>query len=326
MKKNIFWFLAGAITVFIIFISFIVFNNLKKENLPDSQQLANAYTELDRVLYIRAVSRFKNGDVKNSLEDMKTRESIRKLIHSKNEPYLKDKDEAVDCLTRLNDLNEKIKQNPNNYKLYYERANLKNKPTVSMFENDEQSFCSDFKSAVKDYSKVIELKPDLKEAYEKRADAIGMSINGISYNTSEKDKFDKLLKEKFHQMISDYEKAIELNGTSTQIGLKLAGVYFSDGQYEKALKTYDKYPQGDDFGYVHYYGKALCYYELKNYKKVIENLDLFIEYNPKLCKKITGKCLPSRNGEKTYYHLRAKANWKLHKYSEWFKDIKKGRF
>ena len=64
---------------------------------------------------------------------MKTRESIRKLIHSKNEPYLKDKDEAVDCLTRLNDLNEKIKQNPNNYKLYYERANLKNKPTVSMF-------------------------------------------------------------------------------------------------------------------------------------------------------------------------------------------------
>ena len=126
---------------------------------------------------------------------MKTRESIRKLIHSKNEPYLKDKDEAVDCLTRLNDLNEKIKQNPNNYKLYYERANLKNKPTVSMFENDEQSFCSDFKSAVKDYSKVIELKPDLKEAYEKRADAIGMSINGISYNTSEKDKFDKLLKE-----------------------------------------------------------------------------------------------------------------------------------
>ena len=318
MKKNIFWFLAGAITIFIIFISFIVFNNLKKENLPDSQQLANAYTELDRVLYIRAVNRFKNGDIKNSLEDMKTRESIRKLIHSKNEPYLKDKDEAVDCLNRLNVLNEKIKQNPNNYKLYYERANLQNKPTISIFEDDEQSFCSDFKSAVKDYSKVIELKPDMKEAYEKRADAIGMSINGISYKTSEKDKF--------HQMISDYEKAIELNGTSTQIGLKLAGVYFSDGQYEKALKTYDKYPQGDDFGYVHYYGKALCYYELKNYKKVIENLDLFIEYNPKLCKKITGKCLPSRNGEKTYYHLRAKANWKLHKYSEWFKDIKKGRF
>ena len=206
MKKNIFWFLAGAITVFIIFISFIVFNNLKKENLPDSQQLANAYTELDRVLYIRAVSRFKNGDVKNSLEDMKTRESIRKLIHSKNEPYLKDKDEAVDCLTRLNDLNEKIKQNPNNYKLYYERANLKNKPTVSMFENDEQSFCSDFKSAIKDYSKVIELKPDLKEAYEKRADAIGMSINGISYNTSEKDKFDKLILDVTIQILSDQDQ------------------------------------------------------------------------------------------------------------------------
>lgn len=183
---------------------------------------------------------------------------------------------------------------------------------------DKQSFCSDFKSAVKDYSKVIELKPDLKEAYEKRADATGMIINSISYKPFEK--------EKFYQMISDYEKAIELTGNSKQIGHKLAGVYFSDGQYEKAIKTFEKYPQENEFGYSHYYGKALCYYELKNYEKVIENLDLFIEHNPKLCKQISENCLPSPGGEKAYYHLRAGANWKLHKYSEWFKDIKKGRF
>ena len=44
---------------------------------------------------------------------------------------------------------------------------------------DKQSFCSDFKSAVKDYSKVIELKPDLKEAYEKRADATASALLGI---------------------------------------------------------------------------------------------------------------------------------------------------
>ena len=79
---------------------------------------------------------------------------------------------------------------------------------------DKQSFCSDFKSAVKDYSKVIELKPDLKEAYEKRADATGMIINSISYKPFEK--------EKFYQVISDYEKAIEFKrankGENKKIG------------------------------------------------------------------------------------------------------------
>ncbi len=50
MQKNIFWFLSGAVTIFIILISFTVFNNTKKENLSDTYQIANAYSELDRVL------------------------------------------------------------------------------------------------------------------------------------------------------------------------------------------------------------------------------------------------------------------------------------
>ena len=50
MQKNIFWFLAGWITICIILISFTVFNNTKKENLSDTHQIANAYSELDRVL------------------------------------------------------------------------------------------------------------------------------------------------------------------------------------------------------------------------------------------------------------------------------------
>lgn len=323
MKKNIFWFLAGAFFTFIVLISFAAFNNLKKENLSLTEQLANAYSDLDRVLFIRADERFDNGDVDGSLEDMKAREIIRKTIHSKNKRYQTKDDEAVNCLTKLTNLNEKIKKNPDDYKLYYERANLQNKPKISMFEEDVQSFCSDYISVIADYSKVIELKPDLKEVYEKRADATGMSMNGISYKSSEKDKYDKLFKENFQQMISDYEKAIELNGASNQIGLKLAGVYFSNKQYEKALETFEKYPQEKEFGYSHYYGKALCYFELKDYEKVIENLDLFLEHNPKLCKEISETCLPTAEGEKAYYLLKAKANLKLHRYKDWFKDIKK---
>lgn len=324
-NKNILYFIAGMLLAFIISLTLTAYQNMRKNNLPDIEQVAYAYSELDRTLYIKADNAFKQKNYTSALDDMKTREIIRKAIHHKNKRYQDKQDEAVVCLTNLVNLNEKINKNPNDYKLYYERANLQNKPKISMFEEDEQSFCSDFKSAIKDYSKALELKPDLKEAYEKRADAAGMSMNGISYKSSEKDKFDKLLKEKFYQMIADYEKAIELNGASKQIGLKLAGVYFSDGQYEKALKTFEKYPQEDEFSYSHYYGKALCYYELKDYEKVIENLDVFIEHNPKLCKQISEKCLPSLEGKKAYYRLRAGANWKLHKYSEWFKDIKKGK-
>lgn len=326
MKKNIFWFLTGAVVTFFICISIVAFNNYKKENLSEIEKISYAYADLDRALYIRADNRFINGDVSGSFEDMKARETIRNVIHSKNKLYAPQDDEAVDCLTKLVDLNEKIKNNPNDYKLYYERANLQNKPKFSLYEDDEQSFCSDLKSAVKDYSKVIELKPDFKEVYERRADATGMSMNHIRYKSSEKDKYHKLIKENYHQMISDYEKAIELNGASRQICLKLAVAYFNDGQYEKTLETYEKYPQEKEFGYSHLFGKAVCYYELKDYEKVLENLDLFIEYNPEFCIQISGDCLPSPNGKKAYYRLRADANWKLHRYKDWLNDKKKAGF
>lgn len=55
-----------------------------------------------------------------------------------------------------------------------------------------------------------------------------MIINSISYKPFEK--------EKFYQVISDYEKAIELTGNSKQIGHKLAGVYFSDEHTKKPSK------------------------------------------------------------------------------------------
>lgn len=317
MKKNLVWFLTGAIVTLIIFVSFVAFNNREKENLPEIQQIAYAYADLDRALFIRADNRFNNGDIEGSLEDMKTREIIRNVIHSGNKLYTPDDDEAIDCLTKLVDLNEKIKKNPNDYKLYYERALLQDKPKVSMLEG-QHSFCSDPKSAINDFSKVIELNPDFKEVYEKRADATGMSMNGNSYKSS--------FKENFRQMISDYEKAIELNAATEQIGRKLAVAYFNMGQFQKTLETYEKYPQEKEFGYSHLFGKAVCYYELKNYEKVIENLDLFIEYNPKLCKQISGNCLPSPDSKKAYYRLRADANWELHRYKDWFNDMIKAVF
>lgn len=320
MKKNILCFFAGAVITFVILVSFTAFNNYKKENLPDVQQIANAYSELDMALFIRADKRFNYGDFKGSLEDMKTRETIRKVIHSKNELYLKQEDEAVDCLTKLVELNEKIKKNPNDYKLYYERANLRNKPKISLFDDDEQSFCSDPKSAISDFSKVIELKPDFKYVYERRADATGMSMNGISYKSSEKEKYDKLFKENFQQMISDYEKAAEFNVASKELPLKLAGCYYNDEQYEKALELFKEVSKSDREGYL---GMAISYYKLEQYQNVVESLNQY-ETAPKV---LQNPVLPEPESCcKAIYLLRAKANFKLHRYSDWLKDLKKAGF
>lgn len=147
-------------------------------------------------------------------------------------------------------------------------------------------------------------------------------INQVSKVHSE---FDSALNVEVNNrlMISHYEKAIKANAVSKEAGLNLAGAYFSDGQYEKALETFEKYPSDKTFGYYSYFGKALCYYKLKDYEKVIENLDIFIDKNPSFCKEITDNCLPSDNGKKAYYILRAKTNWKLHRYNDWFKDVRK---
>lgn len=317
MKKNILCFLAGAVITFVILGSFTAFNNYKKENLPEIQQIANAYSDLYRALYMSALNRFEHKDYKGALKDMQTSDEIVMIIH--RNPKYKRENEAVNCLTKLVEMNEKIKKNPNDYKLYYERANLQNKPKISLRE-EEQSFCSDRKSAISDFSKVIELKPDFKEVYEKRADATGMSMNGMSYKSSEKEKYDKLFKENFQQMISDYEKAIELNAASKELPLKLAGGYFSDEQYEKALELFKEVSKSDREGY---FGMAICYYKLKQYENVVESLNQY-KTAPKV---LQNPDLPEPSSRyKALYSLRAKANFKLHRYKDWLKDMKKAGF
>ena len=264
-NKNILYFIAGMLLAFIISLTLIAYQNMRKNNLPDIEQVAYAYSELDRTLYIKADNAFKQKNYTSALDDMKTREIIRKAIHHKNKRYQDKQDEAVVCLTNLVNLNEKINKNPNDYKLYYERANLQNKPKISMFEN-EYSFCSDFQSA-----------------------------------------------------ITDYEKAIELNGKFPGVNKKLASLYLNDMQYENAIKNYKEITPNDASGY---WGLALSYDGLKNPQETIKNIDLFLA-NMQNCK--PEPCKYDKWAMKQLYRMRAKANWKLHKYSEWFKDIKKGK-
>ena len=52
MNKNILYFLAGMLLAFIISLSLTASQNMHKNNLPDIEQVAYAYSELDRTLYI----------------------------------------------------------------------------------------------------------------------------------------------------------------------------------------------------------------------------------------------------------------------------------
>ncbi|CCY62619.1 tPR domain-containing protein [Clostridium sp. CAG:967] len=265
MNKNILYFLAGMLLAFIISLSLTASQNMHKNNLPDIEQVAYAYSELDRTLYIKADNAFKQKNYTSALDDMKTRDTIRKAIHHKNKRYQEKQDEAVVCLTKLVNLNEEISKNPNDYKLYYERANLQNKPKISMFEN-EYSFCSDFQSAMTDYEKVIEL---------------------------------------------DYK--------NPELQKKLASLYLNDKQYENAIKNFKEITENDASGY---FGLALSYDGLKNPQETIKNIDLFLE-NMQNCK--PEPCKYDKWSMKQLYNMRAKANFKLHRYSEWIKDIKKSK-
>lgn len=316
MKKNVILsFVAGVVITLVICISFTVFNNLKKENRSDVVQVVDAFSELDRALYVSAGNRFEHKDYKGALKDMQTSDKMFKVIHRDN-PHYKRESEAVKCLTRMVDLNDKIKKKPDDYKLYYERAMVQDKPKISLFVED-YSFCSDYKSAVSDYSKAIQLNPNLKEAYERRADATGMSMDGLRYDNSERAEYEKMFKQNFKNMISDYEKAIELKAASKYVPLKLSGVYFYDEQYDKSFNIAEKMSKTDREGY---YLMALNYYKLKQYKDVIDSLDKYIEA-PETIKNPDLPQISYR--EKAIYTLRAKANFKLHRYKDWFKDMKK---
>lgn len=83
MNKNILYFLAGMLLAFIISLSLTASQNMHKNNLPDIEQVAYAYSELDRTLYIKADNAFKQKNYTSALDDMKTRDTIRKAIHHK---------------------------------------------------------------------------------------------------------------------------------------------------------------------------------------------------------------------------------------------------
>lgn len=309
MKKVIFGIIAGALIMFFALIALGTYQAEHRRKIENSTVVEIAYSNFTTGLYNRAVERYENKDYKDALKDIKLENLVRQNMHD-IEPFQQDI-EAVDCLTKLIDLDEKIKQNPEDYRLYYERGLLKNKAKYPM-NKLEKSFCSDNKGAVEDFSKVLELKPDFKEVYAKRADALGMSMDGVWFDKEEE------ISANFKRMISDYEKAIELNAATKETHLSLAGTYFGAKQYEKALQKFQEITATDCRAY---YGMAITYYALKDYKKTLESLITFEENFPNICDAVKKDCPDCPCPYTAYYQLRAKTNLRLFRLKDFVKDL-----
>lgn len=318
-KTNLLWFVAGCVLMFFICITIGTYQAKCREKCEenDFNKVMSEYFELDNALLNSAENNFANKNYKEALYDLKKSDEIRKAIHLDIPDYRMQASEGVTCLTKLIDLNKKIKDNPNDYRLYLERANLQNLPRFAMFESDPQTFCSDFQSAYEDYSKVIELNPKVKDVYEKRADALSETFPRVTVGKKETEAWQERYEASVPLMIADREKAIELNGKSPERLKKLAGAYMGDKQYEKAIKIIEELKSEDASAY---WALALCYEGLNNPQETVKNIDLFVP-NMQNCK--PEPCKPDKWAMRRLYGIRSKANFKLHKYTEALKDFVK---
>ncbi len=193
----------------------------------------------------------------------------------------------VESLIKFINIDDKIKKEPNNYRLYIERGDLKNVPLWSMFCCDS-TFLSDIEGAIEDYNKALELNPKAYEVYEKRGNAWAevtqnpnRTIGTKALRNSEDDQ----------HAIDDWLKAIELTGGNDELYEKLGNIYKDP---KMKLKYYNQiknlYPEhlsvpvprkvnqfnfGFDIGPFFYLPLkvASCYAQLGEYDEAIKILE-----------------------------------------------------
>lgn len=110
-------------------------------------------------------------------------------------------------------------------------------------------------------------------------------------------------------------KMIELekkSKLSIEESLNLAGCYMTLQQYDKAIDVCQKLTTVDNRAY---WCLALTYDDTGNYKQVIINTNQILNDYPKLPEEKLNTQM------QLFYQLRAKANWKLKKYKDWFINI-----
>jgi len=120
---------------------------------------------------------------------------------------------------------------------------------------------SQYDKAIKDYDKALEIDPELTQAYYNR---------GNSYS--------KL--NQYERAIKDYDKALEIDPEYAYAYNNRGNSYYELNQYERAIKDYDKALEIDPEYAQAYYNRGNSYYELNQYERAIKDYDKALEIDP----------------------------------------------
>ena len=160
---------------------------------------------------------------------------------------------------------------------------------------NESHALGNYKEAITDYDKAIELNPEYAEAYNNRGLA---KFNLGKYKEAIKD-YDKAIElnpkyakahnnrgfvnlalKKYDEGIRDYTREIEINPNNAHSHLSLGLTKFSIGKYEEAIKDFDEVIKINPHDIVAYDYRGLSKYTLNRYEEAIKDYTKAIEIDP----------------------------------------------
>ncbi len=309
-RKRIFigGLIASVVWILVFSVLWVYFLNLEraKDDVPLDEKIYSTEAQLQSLYYQKGDELFKEKKYAESLRYFKKVDGVNPA--------------AINCITKVIDLNNKISKNPKNYKNYFELAKIQEVTSPGdlfvMYLEGEEGYCSDYESAIKNYTKALELNPKLTQIYELRADLRIKTLGGRSWELKDDEMQMQIFRNDIDLIIADLNKAIEIYGATDKRLKNLVGMYVSNKYYDKALEFVEKLPDTDS---GKFYIKALCYDGINEPEKVVENLNILLK--PPLPSDI-------HEEDKKYfyaliYQLSAKNNFKLLRIGAWFNDFRR---
>ncbi len=168
-----------------------------------------------------------------------------------------------------------LKVTDNNYTAYYNAGTA-------------YADLGNYRQAIGDYDKVIEINPKYAEAYNNRGNASALIGN-------------------YRQAIGDYDKVIKINSNDEKAYNNRGNAYLLLGNNRHAIEDYDKAIEISPKYTEAYSNRGHAYSNLGNYRQAIEDFDKAIEINP--------------NDEKAYNN-RGNAYWHLGNHRQAIEDLK----
>jgi tetratricopeptide (TPR) repeat protein len=119
------------------------------------------------------------------------------------------------------------------------------------------------KQAIKDYDRAIEIRPDYADAYNNRGNAYNSLGN-------------------YRQAIEDYDRAIKIKPGNAEAYINSGVAYNGLGNYNQAIKDLNRGIEIQTGYAVAYFNRGIAYNGLGNYGQAIEDYGRAIEINPRL--------------------------------------------